>query len=256
MSAFGYGASYMPSWRGQIQATTNSQSPTFNVAPEMPRPNFSPVAANPWEGNPNQTGFRENNPNAASQNMYQQYGPLMPSNEISGRRAVDDPTWAAQQNFPMWRNPLDSLFAAQGGSISGEMPNPKGYTMGRDVTTSQGMANQQLMNQGIYDSNYGPNNMIPDKKMGGSPGVTPGRNPVDPRQLYSQIGGLTLDQLMNMSGNGGLTQKFNTVAQDYSNAYANPAYASGASMSQTETKDWLQKSYESTMKRMNDNFLL
>lgn len=274
MSAFGYGASYMPSWRGNIQATTNAQNPTFNVAPEMARPNFNPAATSPW-ADPTLNDVGDWKRSAGGYDL----GNLSHGGTTEGY-------YGDFVNRDAWRNPLEQLY----GVINPGMQNPnelgKQNSLGANGINGMsytpiygyptlgggpGSGNDGLKNVNNLGPievgrkyNVNPGDMMGDKHGGAQQMYAA---PTDAKQLYSSIGGLSLDQLMRMSGGGTtLADKFNNVAKDYSNAYANPNYGKrlygqqdnfgGNSLTQAETSDWLQQSYQSTLKRMNDNFLL
>lgn len=274
MSAMGYGSSYMPSWRGNIQAQNNmNQNPVFGISPEMPRPNFQPVADAPWQDPATQAvgTWRVEKDKSSWRN------PMQTGYEGEGRYMAQD----------AWRNPLDAMFGnspmnpingmvdesqlgkqnALGADYNARIANAQGtpiYGFREGGNVNGGDVPMQIQIGTKYD--FSP---TPGTDKYGNPLAGPtGKTPLNTKELYDQIGGLTLDQMMRLSGGGNtLMDKFSATASAYKNAYANPNYGKrqayqqeqgfgGNSLSEGETMDWLQKAYGSTLTRMNNNYLL
>lgn len=217
MSALGYGSTYMPSWRQDPASNTpNSDS-------ENPR------AVAPAMTQPNFSNQVADNPWAGSVadprggNLFNSpnmdpYGNQ--GSQIPGFNGLGNYTGSDKENFWIWKNPLNSLFQGNGNYLGlGGNPMQTGYNW----TTGQ--------------TNLAPSNS---------------------RELYSQIGNLSMDQLMRMTGGGvgTLADKYSQAAHDFKNAYANGSYRAGAQLSEQENTDWLQRAYNATAKRLNDNYLL
>lgn len=246
MSAFGYGSSYMPSWRGNTQAINNSQSPTFNIAPEAPRPNFNPVASNPIDN-------------------------------LDVQSAIDK-----RISYADWANPLDSVNQLYS-SINGPLGS-KGMTpnqLSQNVYYNQDgvpyidnakfdLGNQgQMPTKGDVLGNQRTSKFTWDT-------TSPGNSSASPKDLYNQVSNLSLDQLQRLSSKiPQIGQAFGSAAQGYSNAYANPWYAANAAgnrgegqayyndywkntpqMGKSSTMDYLQKAYDVTMKQLDKAYLL
>lgn len=283
MSALGYGSSYMPSWRGNLQAQNNLNSnPVFGISPEMVQPNFSPVADAPWADPRTQAvgTWRVEKDKSSWRN------PLQTGQEGAGRYMATDP----------WANPMQAMFGGPtSNTLGGNMSNNwitggvneaelgKQNSIGSNYEQRLANATATPMYGFIEGGNINSGGAVPNqiqigtqydftpKYLTGKNGeqtLNPGYIPQNTKELYDQIGGLSLDQLMRLSGGGTTLQdKFSATAHAYKNAYANPNYGKrqayqqmqgfgGNSLSEGETMDWLQKAYNSSLTRMNNNYLL
>ncbi len=248
---FGYGSTYAPSWRNQ----SNPEPGTAQaIAPAMGMPNWNPNAKSPW-----------------ADPMLHNVGTY--AGRQQGDYQVRDP----------WANPLASLFGDLAGPNTQDIPAALMQQYMTPVNAYAAQPNydgQQILDMGrdlmgtpgtqVRKNNNlpGPVQINTQLDQQGLAGALPGyqATPQNTKQLFDSIGGLKQDQLMRLSGNGGIGQKFGQVAQDYKNAYANPNYGKslwgqnsqygGNNLSEGQTMDYLQQSYNKLLSRMNDNFLL
>lgn len=236
MSAFANQSSYNPDWRNQAVPQGTPQS----IAPAVTQPNFAPSVTQAW-----------------ADPARQQVGTFSGAGEYNLYR--NDP----------WKNPLDQIFRPFD-------PNPVAFSA-NSPHQAQGINRTQIGNVG-----YGAD--ASGRQLGPVAGHTlglprstfsgPGLGFSSTKDLYNRVQGMSQDQLLKMSNySGALPKIFGNIAQDYTNAFANPDYGSpqringqpyvngvpsaGASpFGKNETMDWLQKSYDDLYKKMNDNYLL
>lgn len=243
-------------------------------APAAARPNFNPDPSNPW-ANPTQRDVGD----------WWTHSPG--SDEFFGdRRGNQDrrgDLWATDA----WANPLDGLSSTLFGrqmpvhpdmlpgapANLGQMPTTTGYAEGVAPGTDPNLAaaQQTLFGSGSETPvvNTGQRYLGPGMVIGpdGRPMKDPNATPLTTKDLYDKIGGLQLDQLLKIRGGAeGLSSAFGKAALNYSNAYANPNYGKrifgqqenfGANpLGKAESMDWLQKSYNDLLKKLDDAYLL
>jgi hypothetical protein len=245
MSVFGYGSSYpqpqMPVPQVGTWAPSGQQS-------RAARPiNFNPDVTEAWQ-DPGQyiSGYQTQNRSGGfgigGAAGYLTGGPIGGAIGAEIGRATDyrggGGSTPIYSNLP-FENPLASLFQGQS--------NLAGPVSGKQFGLPSKGADLQNDPFGMYSTTTGK----------GGQQSTPGIGPMDPQQLYNQIGGLSLDQLQRLTPNLPNTfANFGAAAQDYANAYANPLYARQATMNQGQAQDWLKQSYDSLYNRLNASYLL
>lgn len=254
MSAFGYGASSNSSWRANAAPGNPSLDPIFSRAPAMTMPNFNPSTTSAWS-----------NPTAMDVGDW----------SVGEKSAFGD-TYNANGDYwyrDPWANPLQSLFGTLNGqNQAATSPQVQfgQYGTGDGYTPIYGyIGEQDRRNDPNNPSPGGPRRGIPDQYQIGRIYTPQGYNtPSNAKELYGSVGNLSMGQLMGLSsGSGSLADKFSQVSQDYTNAYANPNYGKRIfgqndqvygknDLSQSETTDWLQKSYGALLGRLDNNYLL
>ncbi len=281
MSAFGYGSTYMPSWRegSAAQQSPLSQQSQFSIAPAMSAPNWQPSVTTPWAtpGVDPADGYNPEDWSAYKGDfgMNQVGGVQRYSNDWLGNHSSS--TGNLYSRDP-WANPLDNLWQQTMGNngIGGNVdPSQLGKQNAVGGSFDNRVANANVTaltgfgeNGDSYQLGAGKYDFTQNTSGGKGGSAQTYAQPTNTRDLYNSVGGLSLDQLMRMSGNqGGLQQSFSNTAQAYKNAYANPYYGQQLSMQQTgnagvnplsegQTMDYLQQSYDKISGRMNDNYLL
>lgn len=228
MSAFGYGSSY---GRQPTLMVGDPYSQQQNASQGIPAwanqgINFAPEVTQPLAT----AGYR-----TSTMKEGEKY---TPNPNITPRHLIQN----------SWQNPLATNFGGAQ-SLSG---NIKSTALGIGPTSFDPMAAQQQL-PGPKGTQLG-NVSIPAPN---SAGYTP--KTFD--QLYAQIQSLTPEQLQNIDLAGTYMNQFGSAAQDYTNAFANPAYANakspgGAQWNQGNVNNWLQSAYVQLMQRLGDAYLL
>lgn len=220
MSAFGYGGSYFPSWRGQQQSLNTQSDPLFNIAPEMVRPNFNPVASDPWI-------------DAAKQ--------VRPGNSSTNDLLNQVPSkWGGDLGAGKWSNPIEGLsgyVAPDYGKQSlGSSFSPQKPGLGGPAPTSNYGETSDPMEL------YRRSGQMTQQQMMQLSGQMP--------QLQ-QAYGLAAQRLANAYANPRYQRT--DISPMHTN-YENGGY--GTDMDKNTAMMYLQGSYQRTLDRMNKNFLL
>lgn len=278
MSAYGYGSTYNTSWRSD-QSVQPGQPTAHSIAPDMQLPNFNPIAgqamATPGLNDVGNWTIRDSYRGSSGGDYLNRGAWANPLDTIFGSQQQElDPQGYGKSNS------MGSQFQ-QGEAIYGFAgPNAVGSSWNQGQMNNYLSGNHQL---GVTDTTKGWGDRersgagVPEQiivgyrpyqgQMDNGKGGPAYNRPQNTKELFDQIGGLGLDQMMRLSSNGGLSNQFSNVAQSYKNAYANPEYGKhlwgqqatgygGNTMSEKDTMDYLQKSHDQLATRMNNNYLL
>lgn len=270
---FGYGSTYNTSWRN---TSAPGQGTAGGIMPADMGPNFNPAATSPWA-------------DPTIRQVGSEYRHLNENGLIQNDRGATNPMWRRDP----WANPLDALYGDPVGPGQGPMASGGKYAMPSNpliapanqhqpgYTTTVGGLTIQMDPNKMPQGQYGTEHMgsghqydfsqeMQSDKYGNQAYRSGPMPPRNTKELFDSIGGLSMDQLMRMSSFGGVTQRFQDVAQSYKNAFANPNYGKrqfghGSSawqvggpggLNEKDTMDYLQQSYDKLATRMNDNYLL
>ncbi len=168
-------------------------------------------------------------------------GPMGVHSNVFGQGDGNNSYTPNMTRYP-WQNPLATLNGAGLGDFgSYQMPTAQ----------KQGFANTQDW-QRTFGYQGGTNNQAYTNQFGNN-----SNNQGSLQGLYSNIQGLSTQNLQGLSNNfGDVEKRFGYAQQIYANDYANTDYAKQNPMTSAQTTDWLQASYNTLTKKMDDNHLL
>lgn len=288
MAAFGYGSNALGAMGpGQTNTPDPTQYSTgSSIAQTVPgyqqtyQP-YSPMFMPGTGQNPQATGFGGWNPTGKAMGDPSTYTYAWDQNSHGGvtgalqsaANGFNGPnyTYTPENRLSPWSNFVGQAFGqgsianVGGGPVTGTMgpqaqtgTETPGYGQASGQTATNGNAGHtvQSFNPNAYANQFGNNaNAVDPNRPAGS-----SANPSDPQslqQLYAQINGLQGNQLQADSNNlNYYNQAFAQTATNYANAYANPLYAQMNPMSQKDTSNWLQASYNTLTNKLDQNGLL
>lgn len=231
MSAFGYGGSYFPSWRGQQQSLNTQSDPLFNIAPEMVRPNFNPVASDPLQNNP--------------------------LNQIQGAGSTFIPNhYGGDQGYQKWSNPLEGLDQLLNTDRMPGSPSVKQNAIGakfngRPTQSANDPYGLKYNSDGSYKPTSNPMELyrrvgdLSQQQMMRLSGNLPG---------LSSAFNTAAQRLTNAYANPNYQM---VVPGGYKTDEMSATLAGhGTDLDRNTSMDYLQRAYTRTLDRMNKNFLL